>query len=71
MSKTLEEQQRLDFIAALEDDDRIYSVSFCPTGCHPMLVKYDRDHYSSQDVLASIESQKVNQSWLDPFRLLP
>jgi hypothetical protein len=66
MSKTLEEQQRLDFIAALEDDDRIYSVSFCPTGCHPMLVKYDRDHYSSQQVLASIESQKVNAKLVGP-----
>ena len=66
MSKTLEEQQRLDFIAALEDDDRIYSVSFCPTGCHPMLVKYDRDHYSSQEVLASIESQKVNAKLVGP-----
>ena len=66
ISETLEEQQRLNFIAALENDDRIYSVSFCPTRCHLMLVKYDRDRYSSQDVLASIKSQKINAKLVGP-----
>jgi hypothetical protein len=66
ITETLEEQQRLNFIVALENDDRIFSVSFCPTRCHLMLVKYDRDRYSSQDVLASIESQKVNAKLVGP-----
>jgi hypothetical protein len=66
ITETLEELQRLSFIAALEKDDRIFSVSFCPTRCPLMLVKYDRDHYSSQDVLACIESQKVNARLVGP-----
>jgi hypothetical protein len=66
ITETLEETQRLNFIAALENDDRIFSVNFCPTRCHLMLVKYDRNRYSSQDVLASIESQKLNARLVGP-----
>jgi len=66
VTETLEEQQRLDFVAALENDERIYSVNFCPTRCHLVLVKYDRNRYSSQDVLAGIESQKVTARLVGP-----
>ncbi len=66
VTETLEEKQRLNFVAALENDDRIFSVNFCPTRCHLMLVKYDRNRYSSQDVLASIESQKVTARLVGP-----
>jgi len=66
ITETLEEQQRLDFVAALENDDRIFSVNFCPTRCHLMLVKYDRNRYSSQDVLACIESQQLNARLVGP-----
>jgi len=66
VTATLEEKQRLNFVAALETDDRIFSVNFCPTRCHLMLVKYDRNRYSSQDVLASIESQKINARLVGP-----
>jgi len=66
VTETLEEQQRLDFVAALENDERIYSVNFCPTRCHLVLVKYDRSRYSSQDVLAGIESKKVTARLVGP-----
>lgn len=66
ITETLEEKQRLDFVAALENDDRILSVNFCPTRCHLMLVKYDRNRYSSQDVLASIKSQQMNARLVGP-----
>jgi hypothetical protein len=66
VTETLEEKQRLNFVAALENDDRIFSVNFCPTRCHLMLVKYDRNRYSSQDVLASIESHKVTARLVGP-----
>ena len=66
VTETLEEKQRLNLVAALENDDRIFSVNFSPTRCHLMLVKYDRNRYSSQDVLASIESQKVNARLVGP-----
>jgi hypothetical protein len=66
ITETLEEQQRLHLVAALENDDRISAVSFSPKRCHLMLIKYDSNRYSSQDVLASIESQKVNAKLVGP-----
>ena len=66
ISETLEEQQRNRMIAALANDDRIVAVNFCPKRCHLMLVKYDRDHYSSSDVLSSIMEQNVNARLIGP-----
>ncbi|HYQ73388.1 MAG TPA: hypothetical protein VET88_15875 [Gammaproteobacteria bacterium] len=67
ITEVLEEQQRMSFVAALENDERIFAVSFCPTRCHLMLVKYDRDQCSSQDVLTSIASQKVSARLVGPI----
>ena len=67
ITEALEGQQRINFVAALENDDRIFAVSFCPTRCHLVLVKYDSNHYSSQDILASIESQKVSARLVGPI----
>ena len=66
ITETLEGQQRLNFIAELENDDRITAISFCPTRCHLLLVKYDRNRYSSQDVLACIKSHKINAKLVGP-----
>jgi len=66
ITEALEEQQRLKFIAALENDDRVFAVNFCPKRYHLLLVKYDRNRYTSQDVLASIEAQKVNARLVGP-----
>ena len=59
-------QQRNNMVVALENDDRIVSVDFCPKQCHLMLVKYDRDRYSSADVLSSITAQNVNARLIGP-----
>lgn len=64
--QTHEEQQRNNMIVALENNDRIYSVEFCPSSCHLMLVKYDRDQYSSADVLSSITSRNVSAKLIGP-----
>ena len=66
ISETLEEQQRNNLVVALESDDRIYSVEFCPSRCHLMLVKYDRDQYSSSDVLGCIAGQNVSAKLIGP-----
>mgnify|MGYP001828653474 FL=1 len=66
VSETLEEQQRNNLVVTLENDDRIVAVTFCPKRCHLMLVKYDRDRYSSVDVLSSITAQKVNARLIGP-----
>ena len=59
-------QQRNNMVVALENDDRIVSVDFCPKRCHLVLVKYDRDRYSSADVLSSITAQNVNARLIGP-----
>ena len=66
VSETLEEQQRNNLVVTLENDDRIVAVTFCPKRCHLMLVKYDRDRYSSADVLSSITAQNVNARLIGP-----
>jgi hypothetical protein len=66
ITETLEEQQRLNFVDALENDERISAVSFSPKRCHLMLVKYDSNRYSSQDILASIESQNITAQLVGP-----
>jgi len=66
ITETLEGQQRLNFVAALENDERITAVGSSPKRCHLMLVKYESDRCSSQDVLVSIESLKVNAKLVGP-----
>lgn len=67
ITEALEEQQRLKFISALEYEDHIFAVNFSPDQYHLLLVKYYRNRYSSQDVLASLESQKVNARLVGPI----
>ena len=66
ISETLEEQQRNNMVTMLGNDDRMAAVTFCPKRCHLMLVKYDRDRYSSADVLSSITAQNVNARLIGP-----
>ena len=67
ITEALEEQQRLNFVATLDNDDCISAVSFSPTRYHLILVKYDSNRYSSQDVLASIKSQKISAKLVGPI----
>jgi hypothetical protein len=64
--ETLGEQQRGDLVAALEGNGGIATAEFCPLRYHLMLVRYDRDMYSSQDVLASVKSQNINARLIGP-----
>ena len=66
ISETLVEQQRNNLVVTLENVDRIVAVTFCPKRCHLMHVKYDRDRYSSADVLNSITAQNVNARLIGP-----
>jgi hypothetical protein len=60
VSENLEEGQRSDLVNALQRQEGITSVEFCPLRYHLMLVRYDRDRYSSQDVLGSVRSHKLH-----------
>ena len=66
ITETLEEQRRGDLVSALEDSGGITTAEFCPLRYHLMLVRYDRDLYSSQDVLGRVKSQNVNARLIGP-----
>jgi hypothetical protein len=52
--------RRKDLVTALENEESIVSAEFCPLRYHLMLVRYDRDISSSQDVLGSVKAQNYN-----------
>ena len=66
ITETLGAQQREDLVSALEDSDGITTAEFCPLRYHLMLVRYDRDLYSSRDVLNRVTSQNVSARLIGP-----
>ena len=66
ISETLGVQQREDLVSALEDSGGITTAEFCPLRYHLMLVRYDRDLYSSRDVLNRVKSQNVDARLIGP-----
>jgi hypothetical protein len=67
VSENLEDQQRRDLVAAMEQENGIISAEFCPLRYHLMLVRYDRDRYSSQDVLRAAGMQKIQARLIGPI----
>jgi hypothetical protein len=66
ITETLGGQQRGDLVTALEGNGGITTAEFCPLRYHLMLVRYDRDLYSSQDVLDHVTSQNVSARLIGP-----
>jgi len=66
ISENLGETKRRGLVAVLENEDSIVSAEFCPLRYHLMLVRYDRDIASSQDVLASVKAQNYNARLIGP-----
>ena len=67
ISENLEDMQRNNLVARLENEDGITSAQFCPLRYHLMLVRYDRDQYSSQDVLGAVSAQKLQARLIGPI----
>jgi len=67
VSENLEERQRSNLVVALENKDGIVSAEFCPLRYHLMLVRYDKDQYSSQDVLSAVSGQKLEARLIGPI----
>ena len=63
---SLEKQKRGNLVAVPGNDEGIIAAEFCPLRYHLMLVRYDRDLYSSQDVLARVKSQNLNTKLIGP-----
>ena len=66
ITEDLGEQQRGNLVASLGNNDGITAAEFCPLRYHLMLIRYDRDLHSSQDVLAKVTSQNVNARLIGP-----
>ena len=67
ISEHLDDKQRNNLVVALKNRNGIVSAEFCHLRDHLMLVRYDRDHYSSQDVLNSFGAQKINARLIGPI----
>jgi hypothetical protein len=63
----LDHMQRNNLIVGLENTKGFVSAEFCHLRDHLMLVKYDRDQYSSHDVLAAFDHQSVNAKLIGPI----
>jgi hypothetical protein len=63
----MNDQQRHNLVVAMENTQGIVSAEFCHLRDHLMLVRYDRDQYSSQDVLKAFDNQKVNARLIGPI----
>jgi hypothetical protein len=67
VSENLEGKQRSNLIVALQNKDGIVSAEFCPLRYHLMLVRYDKDQYSSKEVLNAVSAQKVQAKLIGPI----
>jgi len=67
VAENLEGTQRSNLVVALQNKDGIVSAEFCPLRYHLMLVRYDKDQYSSKDVLNAVSAQKVQAKLIGPI----
>jgi len=63
----LGEEQRDLVVSALEKSDGIIGAEFCQLRNHLVLAKYDKDIFSSQDVLKSFKSLNLEARLIGPI----
>ena len=66
IDETLGEDRRRDLVSALEANGDIRAAEFCPLRYHLMLVQYDRDTMTSQDVLGKVMAENVHAKLIGP-----
>ena len=66
ITENLGEKRRQELLTALEDNGGITAAEFCPLRFHLVLIRYDRDTYSSQDVLDRVKSQNLDARLIGP-----
>ena len=66
VDEQLGDARRSDLVDALEGKDGITSAEFCPLRYHLILVNYNRDTLSSQDVLSGIKAQNIHAQLIGP-----
>ena len=67
ITETLGEERCGDLVTAHGRSEDIVSAEFCPLRYHLILVRYDKDKSSSQQVLASVKGQNYNTRLIGPI----
>lgn len=67
ISEDLGDAQRNLVVSALEKTDGIIGAEFCPSRNHLVLTKYDKDVFSSQDVLKHFNSMNLEARLIGPI----
>jgi hypothetical protein len=67
VSEDLGKEQQNLVVSALEKTDGIIGAEFCLLRNHLVLTKYDRDIYSSHDVLKSFNSLNLKAKLIGPI----
>lgn len=66
VGEALGEAKRKALVDALEKNEGIVSVEFCPLRYHLMRVRCDRDVFNSRDVLGKVNEQNVHAVLIGP-----
>jgi len=66
ITENLGEKRRNELVTALEESSGITTAEFCPLRFHLILVRYDRDMHSSQDVLNRVKEQNLDARLIGP-----
>ena len=66
VEETLGDERRRDLVTALESAGGISSAEFCPLRYHLMLVRYDRELMTSQDVLGKVNAENIHAKLIGP-----
>jgi hypothetical protein len=66
IDETLGEARRNDLTDTLKSKAGIRSADFCPLRYHLMLVRYDRENLTSQDILHQVTNHSVHAQLIGP-----
>jgi cell division protein FtsX len=67
IKKYLEQEQRDHLVSQLKKTDGIIGAEFCPLRNHLVLAKYNKDIFSSQDVLKTFNSLRLEARLIGPI----
>lgn len=67
INEQLDDANRDELTGYLASIDGVSTAEFCPLRFHLMLVQYDRDRISSQDIIQQINSRQINAQLIGPI----
>ena len=67
IDEELGDSNRGELTEYLASTDGVSTAEFCPLRYHLMLVQYDKDRTSSQDIIQRINSRKISAQLIGPI----